>query len=30
MMIDNMKNMIMPLGGNVDELLPLDPGNTFN
>jgi len=30
MMIDNMKNMIMPLGGNIDKLLPLDPGNTFN
>jgi ABC-type Zn uptake system ZnuABC Zn-binding protein ZnuA len=30
MMIDNMKNMIMPLGGDIDELLPLDPGNTFS
>lgn len=30
MMIDNMKNMIIPLGGNVDKLLPLDPGDTFN
>ena len=30
MMIDNMKNMIIPLGGNIDKLLSLDPGNTFN
>jgi ABC-type Zn uptake system ZnuABC Zn-binding protein ZnuA len=30
MMIDNIKNMIIPLGGNTDKLLSLDPGNTFN
>ena len=30
MMIDNMKNMVIPLGGNINELLALDPGNTFN
>jgi ABC-type Zn uptake system ZnuABC Zn-binding protein ZnuA len=30
MMIENMKNMVIPLGGNINELLALDPGNTFN
>jgi ABC-type Zn uptake system ZnuABC Zn-binding protein ZnuA len=30
MMIDNMKNMVIPLGGNIEKLNALDPGNTYN
>ncbi|MBA3976587.1 MAG: zinc ABC transporter substrate-binding protein [Nitrosopumilus sp.] len=30
MMIDNMRNMVIPLGGNIEKLNALDPGNTFN
>jgi ABC-type Zn uptake system ZnuABC Zn-binding protein ZnuA len=30
MMIENMKNMVMPLGGNIEKLNALNPGNTFN
>jgi ABC-type Zn uptake system ZnuABC Zn-binding protein ZnuA len=30
MMIENMKNMVIPLGGNIEKLDALDPGNTFN
>ena len=30
MMIENTKNMVIPLGGNIEKLNALDPGNTFN
>ena len=30
MMVDNMKNMVIPLGGNIDVLNTIDPKNTFN
>ncbi len=30
MMIDNVKNMVIPLGGNIDGLNTLNPENTFN
>ncbi len=30
MMIENMKNMVIPLGGNIEKLNALNPGNTFN
>ncbi len=30
MMIDNMRTMVIPLGGNIEKLNALDPGNTFN
>ncbi len=30
MMIENMKNMVIPLGGNIEKLNALSPGNTFN
>lgn len=30
MMMDNMKNMIIPLGGNIDNLSDINPKNTFN
>ncbi len=30
MMIENMKNMVIPLGGNIEKLNALNPGNTLN
>ncbi len=30
MMIENMKNMVIPLGGNIEKLDALNSGNTFN